>query len=71
MKVLLKHNKEALCYLLSILSLKYLWGTWGAQQVKYLTLGFSSGHNLTAPEMETQVRLCADNTHMRMHPLSK
>ena len=33
---------------------------WVAPLVKGLTLGFSSGHNLTVHEFECHVRLCAD-----------
>ena len=36
-------------------------GTWGAQSVKWLTLDFDSGHDLTVCEFETCVGLYADS----------
>ena len=36
-------------------------GAWVAQSVKYLTLGFSSDHDLTVREMELCIRLCTDS----------
>ena len=35
------------------------WSTWVAQSVKGLTLGFSSGHNLTVCEFKPCIRFCA------------
>ena len=37
-------------------------GTWGAQSVKLLTLGFSSGHDLVVLEIKPDVGLCTDST---------
>ena len=37
-------------------------GAWVAQLVKHPTLGFSSGHNLTVREFESQVRLHTDSS---------
>ena len=40
--------------------MKEFWeGSWVAQSVKRLTLGFSSGHDLTVHGLEPCVRLCA------------
>ena len=36
-------------------------GAWVAQSVKWLTLDFSSGHDLTVPEIEPHIGLCADS----------
>ena len=36
-------------------------GAWVAQLVKLLTLGFSSGHDLTICKMEPHIRLCMDS----------
>ena len=38
------------------------WGTWVAQSVKCLTLGFSSGHDLRVRELEPHIGLCTDST---------
>ena len=45
-------------------------GTWVAQSVKPLTLGFSSGHDLMVCEIEPRVRLCADSTEPAWDSLS-
>ena len=37
-------------------------GTWVAQLVKLLTLGFSSGRDLVVLEIEPDVGLCTDST---------
>ena len=36
-------------------------GTWVAQSVKHLILGFSSGHDLTICEFESHIGLCSDS----------
>ena len=36
-------------------------GAWVAQSVKCLTLGFSSGHDLTLCEFKPHIGLCADS----------
>ena len=36
-------------------------GTWVAQLVKYPTLGFSSGHDLTVCEFKPLIRLSTDS----------
>ena len=42
------------------------WGTWVAQSVKYLTLGFGSGHDLMVCEVKPHIRLCTDRTCPRL-----
>ena len=37
-------------------------GTWAAQSIKRLTLGFGSGHDLAVCEFEPHVGLCADSS---------
>ena len=37
------------------------WGIWVAQLVKHPTHDFGSGHDLTVPEFEPCIRLCADS----------
>ena len=37
-------------------------GTWVAQLVKHLTLGFSSGHDFVVREFEPGIGLCADSS---------
>ena len=39
-----------------------LWDAWVAQSVKHPTLNVGSGHDLTVPEIETCLSLCADGT---------
>ena len=39
-------------------------GTWVAQSVKPLTLGFSPGHDLTVCEFEPRIRLCTDDASL-------
>ena len=36
-------------------------GTWVAQSVKHLTLGFGSGHDLMIRGFEPHIRICADS----------
>ena len=45
-------------------------GTWVAQLLKPLTLGFGLGHDLTVPELEPQVRLCVDSSEPAWDSLS-
>ena len=45
-------------------------GTWVAQLVKRLTLGFGSGHNLTVREFKPCVGLCADSSEPAWDSLS-
>ena len=37
-------------------------GTWVAQSVKHLTLGFGSGHDLVTHKFEPRIGLCADSS---------
>ena len=46
---------------LSVQSHSSLNGSWVAQLVKCLPLGFSSGHDLTVCEFEPRVGFCADS----------
>ena len=46
------------------------WGTWVAQSVKHLTLGFGSGHHLTIHEFEPLIGLCADSLELAWDSLS-
>ena len=41
-----------------------------AQSVKHLTLDFGSGHDLTVPEIEPCIRLCADSSEPAWDSLS-
>ena len=45
-------------------------GGWGAQWVKYPTLGFCSGHDLTVPEFEPRMGLCTDSLEPAWDSLS-
>ena len=45
-------------------------GTWGARSLKYPTLGFGSGHDLTVHEFEPCVGLCADSEEPAWDSLS-
>ena len=45
-------------------------GTWVAQLVKYPTLDFSSGHDLTVHEIKLHIRLFAVSTDLASDPLS-
>ena len=45
-------------------------GAWEAQLVKRLTLGFSSGHDLTVRGIEPRVQLCADTEEPAWDSLS-
>ena len=45
-------------------------GTWVAQSVKYPTLDFSSGHDLTVRGIEPHHRLCADRVDPAWDSLS-
>ena len=45
-------------------------GTWVAHLVKHLTFDLSSGHDLTVPEIEPCIRLCADSTEPAWDSLS-
>ena len=45
-------------------------GTWVAQAVTHLTLGFGLGHDLTVHEFEPYVRLWADSTDPAWDSLS-
>ena len=49
---------------------KGLRGTWGAQSIKCLTLGFCSGHELTVREFEPRVGLRADRVEPAWDSLS-
>ena len=45
-------------------------GTWVAQLVEILTLGFGSGHDLMVGELETHIGLCADRVEPAWDSLS-
>ena len=45
-------------------------GTWAAQSVKHLTIGFSSGHDLTVLEFKPHIGLCADSVEPAWDSLS-
>ena len=45
-------------------------GTWVAQSVEHLTLGFSSGHDLMVREFEPHMGLSAVSTEPALDPLS-
>ena len=45
-------------------------GTWVAQSVKQLTLGFSSAHNLLVHGIKLHVELCTDNVEPAWDSLS-
>ena len=47
-----------------------LGGTWVAQLVNHLTLGFCSGHDLTVHEMEPRAGLCAHSAEAAWDSLS-
>ena len=46
------------------------WGAWVAQSVKYPTLDFGSGHDLTVHETEPCIRLCTDSAEPAWDSLS-
>ena len=48
----------------------WVWGAWVAQSVERLTLGFSSGHDLTVYELEPCVGLGAEGTEPAWDSLS-
>ena len=52
----------ALLYGKLSLNMLYFRGTWVAPSVKWQTLDFGSGHNLTVYGFEPHVRLCAVGT---------
>ena len=45
-------------------------GTWVAQSVKHLTLGFCSGHDLMVHEFKPRIGLCADSAEPAWDSLS-
>ena len=45
-------------------------GTWVAQLVKHLTLGFDSGHDLTVQEWKPCIGLCANSVDPAWDSLS-
>ena len=45
-------------------------GAWVAQSAKRLTLDFSSGYDLTDPELESCIGLCADSAEPAWDPPS-
>ena len=45
-------------------------GTWVDQSVKYLALGFGSGHDLKVHEFEPCISLCADSAEPAWNSLS-
>ena len=59
-----------LCLKVYLLEFTQSWGTWVAQSVKRLTLDFSSRHDLTVPEFEPCIRLCADSMEPAWDSLS-
>ena len=46
------------------------WGAWMAQLVKRPTLNFGSGQDLTVPEFQSYVGLCADSVESAWDSLS-
>ena len=46
------------------------WGTWVAQSVKLLTLGFGSGHDLPVCKFEPRIGLCTDSVEPAQDSLS-
>ena len=57
-------------YVLDWFLIMIYWGAWVAQSVECLTLGFSSGHDLTVSEFEPHVGLCADRSEPAWDSLS-
>ena len=47
-----------------------MWGTWVAQSVKHPILDFGRGHDLTVPEIESRIGLCAGGTGVAWDSLS-
>ena len=47
-----------------------IWGSWVAQSVKRLILGFSSGRDLTVREFEPRIGLSADGVEAAWDSLS-
>ena len=45
-------------------------GTWAAQSFERLTLGFSSGHDLTVHEFKPRIGLCTDSVEPAWDSLS-
>ena len=50
--------------------MEVLWGAWGAQSAKHLTLDFGSGHNLVVHEFKPHIGLCADSAEPAWDSLS-
>ena len=73
-KIFKKDYKKAKYFLsksdTTILLLDYQRGTWVAQSVKCLTLGFGSGHDLAVHEFKSHIGLCADSVEPSWDSLS-
>ena len=50
--------------------MEVLWGAWGAQSAKHLTLDFGSGHNLVVHEFKPHIGLATVSEEPTSDPLS-